>query len=396
MARFQRGWLRVDSRKNGPTWVLRYYATREADGHRVEHKVAIGLVSNLPSESAAWAEVAKQHLQINQPDFKGRVTFGDLAQHYMTHELGEQAEAVDPKSHTTIAGYRRILKNRVLDKWAKRPALGIEPLEVEQWLKAVKREEGLENPTLDKTRRVMSLVFKHGQRYGLIPRTQEANPMRFVRCKTTSDYEAMILTPEQAFDVLMKLEEPERTLTLLAASTGLRISECLGLQWHDVSFEQSQIHVRRTWTCGAVGAPKSKASKAPVPLHLLLAEFLREWKDQTPYSQPGDWVFPSFRCKGTQPRTANMLVEDHLRPAALAVGVLKEGQKVRFGFHNLRHSLASFLVRTKTDPKTVQALLRHSDVRTTLQLYAHSVSEDRMAAQGEMLQAILQPVSTVN
>ena len=42
-----------------------------------------------------------------------------------------------------------------------------------------------------------------------------------------------------------------------------------------------------------------------------------------------------------------------------------------------------------TDPKTVQALLRHSDVKTTLQLYAHSVSEDRMAAQGEMLEAIL-------
>jgi len=38
-------------------------------------------------------------------------------------------------------------------------------------------------------------------------------------------------------------------------------------------------------------------------------------------------------------------------------------------------------LRTKTDPKTVQALLRHSDVKTTLQLYAHSVSEDRMAAQ---------------
>ena len=129
-----------------------------------------------------------------------------------------------------------------------------------------------------------------------------------------------------------------------------------------------------------------------MPLHLLLAEFLRGWKEQTPYSQPGDWVFPSFRCKGNQPRTANMLVEDHLRPA----GVLKEGEKVRFGFHNLRHSLASFLVRTKTDPKTVQALLRQSDVRTTLQLYAHSVSADRMAAQGEMLQAILQPVSAVN
>jgi hypothetical protein len=34
--------------------------------------------------------------------------------------------------------------------------------------------------------------------------------MRFVRCKTTSGYEAMILTPKQAFDVLMHLQEPER------------------------------------------------------------------------------------------------------------------------------------------------------------------------------------------
>jgi hypothetical protein len=63
-------------------------------------------------------------------------------------------------------------------------------LEVEEWLIAVKKEEELANPTLDKMRRVMSLVYKHGQRYGLIPRSLEANPMRFVRCKTTSEYEA--------------------------------------------------------------------------------------------------------------------------------------------------------------------------------------------------------------
>lgn len=57
MARFQRGCLRVEPRKNGQTWVLRYYATRQADGRRVEHKMAIGLVRDLPNESAAWAEV---------------------------------------------------------------------------------------------------------------------------------------------------------------------------------------------------------------------------------------------------------------------------------------------------------------------------------------------------
>ncbi len=94
-----------------------------------------------------------------------------------------------------------------------------------------------------------------------------------------------------------------------------------------------------------------------------------------------------------------MLVEDYLRPAAVRAGVLlshrdEEGRLVdidprRFGFHNLRHSLASFLIRIKTDPKTVQTLLRHSDVRLTLQFYTHAISDDRMSAAGAMLAAIL-------
>src|SRR5262249_8323394 len=71
-----------------------------------------------------------------------------------------------------------------------------------------------------------------------------------------------------------------------------------------------------------VGMPKSKASKGPVPLHPLLADFMRLWKQKTQYSQPGDWVFPSFRLEGKQPRVANMLVEDHLRPAAVKAGIL--------------------------------------------------------------------------
>ena len=105
-------------------------------------------------------------------------------------------------------------------------------------------------------------------------------------------------------------------------ATGLRISECLGLQWQDVGFAEGMIHVRRTWTCGRVGLPKSKASRAPVPLHPLLAEFMFHWKQVTAYSEPSDWVFPSLRLKGKQPRVANMLVEDYLRPAAMKAGIL--------------------------------------------------------------------------
>jgi len=72
------------------------------------------------------------------------------------------------------------------------------------------------------------------------------------------------------------------------------------------------------------------------------------------------WVHygASSRLKGRQPRTASILAADHLRPAAIAAGVvLKPGQ--RFGFHNLRHSLATFLINKEQDTKTVQGLLRH-------------------------------------
>ncbi len=397
--RNQRGWLKQEMRAGGSTWVLFFRTARKSDGRRVEHKVPIGLLKDFPDKTAAWAEVDKLHLPLNQVDARGKVTFADLAHHYAEHELVEHTESVHPKAYTTIKGYGRVLRNRLLPRWGHRVALGIQPLEVEEWLTAVKREEALANPTLDKIRRVMSLIYKHGQRYGLIPRSQEANPMRFVRCKTTSGYEALILTPGQAYSVLIHLKEPERTLTLLAAGTGLRISECLGLQWQDLSFTEAMIHVRRTWTCGRVGLPKSKASRAPVPLHPLLSEFMFRWKRRTPYSQPSDWVFPSFRLKGKQPRMANMLVEDYLRPAAMKAGILSsyrndkgrlvENDPRRFGFHNFRHSLASFLVRIRTDPKTVQTLLRHSDVKFTLQYYTHSVSQDRMVAAGAMLLAIL-------
>jgi Phage integrase family len=51
----------------------------------------------------------------------------------------------------------------------------------------------------------------------------------------------------------------------------------------------------------------------------------------------------------------------YLRLAAVKAGVIKEGQKVRFGFHNFRHSLATALVKVKVDAKTVQGMLRHED-----------------------------------
>jgi integrase len=61
------------------------------------------------------------------------------------------------------------------------------------------------------------------------------------------------------------------------------------------------------------------------------------------------------------------------RPAAVKAGVIKEGQKVRFGFHNFRHSLATALVKLKVDAKTVQEMLHHEDFETTMHVLSETV-----------------------
>jgi len=394
MARYQNGSVRIEQRSDGPTWVYRFYATR-SDGKRVEHKTALGLVSKVgPTEKHAWQEVDRQRLRDNanqnQP-FRGKpTTFRQLCQHYMENELQEdQSHATIEKAYTTAETYKRILNNRVIPRFGRKSPLAIEPLEVEQWLKELRKLENLQNPTLDKIRRVMNLVYKHGQRYGLIARDASANPMNWVRQRTTSSYTAVIMNPRQAFEILLNIPEPRRTLVLTDAATALRVSEVLGLMWMDLNFEDQVIHVRRAYVWGQFKTPKSKASKAPVPMHPVLAGFLMAWRERTPYSKDKDYVFPSFRLKGRKPLSASIMVRKYLRPAAIKAGVIYEDQQVRFGFHNFRHSLASSLVKLKCDPKTVQGILRHEDVRTTMQLYAQSDQESKLAAQGKFLEVLL-------
>ena len=394
MARYQNGSVRIEQRSEGSTWVFRYQVTR-SDGKRVEHKRRLGLVSRVGlGKKQAWQEVDRQRLRETanegQP-FRGKPqTIAHLCQHYIENELqDDQSEATIEKAYTTAETYKRILNKRVIPRFGGRSPISVEPLEIENWLRELKTAENLQSPTLDKIRRVMNLVYKHGQRYGLIPRDESANPLRWVRQKTTSTYVPVIMSPRQAFEILVNIPEPRRTLVLTDAATALRVSEILGLMWADVDFESQIIQVKRAYVWTEFKMPKSKASRAPVPMHPVLAGFLLAWRERTPYGKDGDFVFPSFRLKGKKPLSASIMVQKYLRPAAIKAAVLEEGQRVRFGFHNFRHSLASALVKLKCDPKTVQSILRHEDVRTTMQLYVQSDQESKLEAQGKFLELLL-------
>jgi integrase len=88
------------------------------------------------------------------------------------------------------------------------------------------------------------------------------------------------------------------------------------------------------------------------------------------------------------PLSASVFVADHLRPAAKKAGVrIEDGQ--RFALHNLRHSLSNWMVnKAKVEPKTVQGILRHAKIQTTLDLYTQEDRDETLAAQGEYLTAL--------
>jgi len=92
----------------------------------------------------------------------------------------------------------------------------------------------------------------------------------------------------------------------------------------------------------------------------------------------------SYRKHGKQPRLGSMIVEDYVRPAAIVAGALEqrdgkcyyEGEFViRFGFHNLRHGLATWLAGQGTDPMVIQRMLRHSSKDMTMH-YIHPKARD--------------------
>jgi integrase len=210
-----------------------------------------------------------------------------------------------------------------------------------------------------------------------------------VETRSKTNYKAIVITPEQTLAILKSLPSPLHfTLVLTCAATALRASEMLALRWSDLLWEDERIRISKRWAMGEDGETKPEASDGYVPLHSTLSQHLRAWQRQTPYAKTGDFVFPSLKAAGRVALSASIFVADHLRPAAKKAGVqIEDGQ--RFGLHNLRHSLSNWLVnKAKVEPKTVQGILRHAKIQTTLDLYAQEDGDETRAAQGEYLTAL--------
>ena len=149
-------------------------------------------------------------------------------------------------------------------------------------------------------------------------------------------------------------DEQLKTALLVFAFTGLRLSEVKGLRWDD--FDGETINVQRAVWNGTVSDTKSVLSKAPVPCIGLVADALKRLRKTSPdgYIFAGQTEKP-LRFENELRRT--------MRPALAEEGV------EWYGWHAFRRGLGTNLHDLGVDDITIQAILRHSDVRTTMAFY---------------------------
>ena len=176
------------------------------------------------------------------------------------------------------------------------------------------------------------------------------------------------LTREQLDAFLKEVPADWHCFFTLLATTGLRISEAIGLEWRHLRLTGSDscVMVRQRIVRGSVGPPKSKRSRRNVPLpHSLVLE-LSELRDSTAYPRDEDPVFASR--EGT-PLVPGNIWRRVLKPAATKAGVPD------IGFHAFRHTCASMLIADGRTIVQVSRFLGHASPSFTLTVYAHLMDD---------------------
>jgi integrase len=375
--RYQYGNLQKDKRSNGPdVWVYRW---REylPDGKIQRRGEMIGTVQKYPTRAEALK--ASEHLQLtaNSENPSGQaLTFGALLDRYGKEEM--------PERHSTNLTYRSYIETHIRPKWANVPLrkLGARgaPFMVEQWLKSL----DLAPKTKGNIRNVMAVVLSCAMRWGYIE--PDINPMSLVRVKGISRRQAepRVLTANEIQALIAAMsKEPYRTMVIAALSTGLRCSELFALKWADFDWDRLTILVQRAIVDGVVGDVKTKYSQSGLPLDPVLAEILFTWKRASKFGGETDWVFASPQKAGGSPLRSTSVLEKHIKPAAIAAGL------GTVGWHTFRHTYSSLLRQIGVDVKVQQELLRHADVRTTLNVYTQAPSEQKRAAHSSVVRMVV-------
>jgi integron integrase len=212
-----------------------------------------------------------------------------------------------------------------------------------------------------------------------------------------------VLSKGEVQRLLPCIEPPYQLIAKLLYGSGLRVSECVRVRVKDLDFEQRHLTVR-----DGKGA-KDRITLLPDSLTLVLKEHLQRVRlihqrdlrqghgsVHLPYAlvrkypdAPRQWIwqyaFPSPHLS-TDPRTG-VTRRHHVSTSAVQKAVRRAvrlaGIEKRVTCHTLRHSFATHLLENGTDIRTVQDLLGHKDVKTTM-IYTHALRRGPFAVRSPL------------
>ena len=282
-----------------------------------------------------------------------KITFAEVAAEFL--RTFEALVAVGDRAERTLERYRSALDLHVLPELGARP---IQKITADQLagLIAAARASGLAPWTIrgivTPLRRVFALALRRG--YLAENPILRLHPDELPRGRSQS--EPRTLTTEEVRRLLKACPRRYRPLLAIAVFTGMRIQEILGLAWEDIDFRERVIRVRAQLSRGTRANParrvdlKTKAGRRDIALSRELEPYLREHLRETerPAGLPRHDAYVFTTANGT-PLNRNNVAKRGLDNAAKDASLNTEGLP-KLGFHDLRHTFASHLIRTASIP----------------------------------------------
>jgi integrase len=345
--RYQQGCLFLRGKKR-KVWVLRYredVMLPSGQIERVNRSEVLGSLVEIPTRRNAQRIVESRLRPINQNIYRPKttLTFREFVE-------SQWKSCLYPTfKWSTSRGYDFLLRKYLMPIFGDCGLAEINRQIIQGFVAQMSKNLAPKSVSLAKN--CLSKVLSSAVEWGYI----QANPAIGVRLPTlTIRQERIALTPEQLWQLLAELEEPYKSMVLIATLTGLRRGELFALRWGVLDFERKLIRVRESVYEGHFGTPKTRSSIRSVAMSEVLARIFRNLRPKD--ATANDLVFSSR--KGTPLQSENIL-KRIIHPACERLKLPK------VGWHTLRHTSAT-LLHEHEPLRVAQAILGHSDLQTTL------------------------------